>query len=624
MIPEKFFRKGHMKPLKNREECREKKNTSRRQAASTRQNEDSHGEQHESRPFDWKLVKWLLGYVTSHKLSLFWMYVLALFKVGASIAIPVLIKIGLDTYIAGRDVPGLILLSGIMVIVIGVLFGSSRGQGIILNRIGYRVLFDLRQDLFTHLQRLSFRFFDLRKTGKIITRLTNDVQVLEEIVNNGLDTLLVEILMLIAITVTMFLLDARLSLVICVTVPLFSVLVFFVRSRIIHVARGLQKRLSSVNAFINESISGIKVIRAFAREEANIGDFKSINAEYYSQAKTFYPLVAFFWQGVGIISVLGTVLVLLGGGLLLSADMISLGTIAAFLVYINRFFQPIQKLSNLLNQLSRAMASCERIFEILDTVPEIREIPHPRSDIHIQRDIAFDDVSFHYNKDEPVLCHINFKVKAGSTTALVGPTGAGKTTIINLLCRFYDPAKGRILIDGQDLRTLSLPAYRSSLAMVIQDVTVFSGSILDNIRYGKPGATREEVEACTREMGIYEMFSRLDRGLDTEIGEHGSSLSPGQKQLVALARALLREPRILILDEASAYLDSSTEQLIQNAIRRLRKNCTHFVIAHRLSTIREADTIFVIKDGQIIESGNHEQLAAADGHYADLLKSTIH
>ncbi|MBN2533108.1 MAG: ABC transporter ATP-binding protein [Spirochaetales bacterium] len=574
----------------------------------------------ESRPFDWKQVKRLVVYLKPHKRNLIIMYALALLNVGTTIAAPVLLKVGLDSYIARGDVPGLLFITGVMTVTLVAQFFSARGQGVILNKIGYDVLYNLRQDLFTHLQQLSFRFFDYRKTGKIITRLTNDVQVLEAIVRNGLDTLFVEMLMLVSIIVTMFLLDALLSLVIFITIPLFAVLVFYVRGKIIHVARGLQKRLSSVNAFINESISGIKVIRAFAREQENIDNFKAFNADYYTQAKTFYPLIAYFWQGVSVLSMLGTVLVLLGGGLLIAVDMVSLGVIAAFLVYITRFFQPMQKLSNLLNELSRAMASCERIFEIMDTVPEIRDSDNARPDIHIRGNVVFENVDFFYNEDEPVLHAINFKVNAGDTVALVGPTGAGKTTIINLLCRFYDPTGGRILVDGYDLCDLSQSAYRSALAMVVQDITVFSGSVLDNIRFGKPGATRNEVEEITREMGIHTMLSQLPKGLDTEIGERGSSLSPGQKQLVALARALLRDPRILILDEASAYLDSSTEQMVQHAMQHLRKGRTNFVIAHRLSTIRGADVIFVIDKGRIVESGNHAELVAAGGHYATLLK----
>jgi ABC-type multidrug transport system fused ATPase/permease subunit len=574
----------------------------------------------ERRPFDWNLVKRLVAYLKPYKLKLVWMYTLALFKIGATIVLPILLKIGLDTSLVQKDIPGLLVLAGGMLAVLAILYAASRGQGVILNRIGYKVLFQLRQDLFTHLQHLSFHFFDSHKTGRIITRLTNDVQVLEEIISNGLETLFVEMLMLVSIIVAMLLLDPLLSLAIMVTVPLFAVMVFYVRTKMVRVARRLQKRLSAVNAFINESISGIKVIRAFAREDANIDNFKATNAEYYNQARTFYPLVAMFWQGVGMISVLGTVLVLLGGGLLLSFNMVTLGVIAAFLVYINRFFQPMQKLSNLLNQLGRAMASCERIFEILDTRQEIRDKEDARTNLDIRGDVAFEHVFFSYHDDEPVLQGINFCVKAGSTVAIVGPTGAGKTTIVNLLCRFYDPSRGRILIDGQDLRDLSQDAYRSFLAMVIQNVTVFSGTVLENIRFGKPGAARREVEEIIREMGIESMFTRLHRGLDTEIGERGASLSPGQKQLVALARALLRDPRILILDEASAYLDSTTEQLIQDAMQHLRKNRTNFIIAHRLSTIRDADIILVVRDGRIVESGNHEELVKAGGEYAEMLK----
>ena len=575
----------------------------------------------ETRKFEWSLLKRLLAYLKPHGKSMIVMYLMALLNVGATLAIPIVLKIGIDDHVAAGNAEGLPLIAAILVGLIIVLYFSARSQGMLVMKIGYRVLYYLRRDLFTHLQSLSFRYFDSQRTGRIMSRLTNDVQVLEQLLRAGLDTILVDIVMLIGITVAMVSLDARMSVILFVTVPLFTTLVFVLRARIVRAGRRIQRKLASVNAFLNESISGIKVIRAFAREKENGENFSAVNDEYYTEARSFYPLIAFFWQGVSTLSTIGTALVLLAGGLLLSRGLVTIGIIAAFLSYINRFFQPMQKLSNMINQLSRAMASAERIFELLDTETEICDAPDAKADVTLRGAVSFREVWFAYEGDEFVLENVSFDVKPGETVAFVGATGAGKTTMINLLCRFYDPVRGRIEVDGHELRTLQQSAYRSQIALVMQDARIFSGSILENIRFGKPDATLEEVCAVAQRIGIEPMINAMPDGYDTEIGERGSSLSLGQRQLIAFARALLRDPTILVLDEASAYLDSSTEGLVQEGMRRISKDRTTFVIAHRLATIRDADRIIVVNHGRIVESGSHAELVAEDGHYAELLRN---
>ncbi|MBN1646454.1 MAG: ABC transporter ATP-binding protein [Spirochaetales bacterium] len=571
--------------------------------------------------FDWKLLGRFLGYLKGHSPQLVLMYIMTLIQVGATIAIPYIIKVGIDTYISAGNARGLIMISLVLAAVLAGLYVSARVQGKLLAAVGYTVLYRLRRDLFTKLQDLSFRFFDSHKTGQIMTRITSDVQVLEELLQGGLNTIFVDILMLAGIIVMMLVLDLRLSIVLFVTIPLFAVLVFFVRGRMMHVARGIQAKLSAVNAFLNESISGIKVIRSFAREETNAANFRKINNDYYGAARKFYPINAFFWQSVTTISNLGTALVLAGGGILLARGLVSVGVIAAFLSYITRFFQPMQKLSNLLYQMSRAMASCERVFEILDEQPEITDCGNPFKPPVIMGDVRFENIHFWYNRDEPVLKGISFSAKAGQTVAVVGSTGAGKTTLINLLCRFYDPVRGKVLIDGKDLRKYGQEAYRSHIAIVMQESIIFSGTIIDNIRYGNPTATEDEIHTVAAKMGIHEMFMSMPAGYNTLIGERGSSLSLGQKQLVAFTRALVRNPSILVLDEASAYIDTNTEALVQHAMKELSAKRTTFIIAHRLSTIRDADMILVMNEGRMIESGTHAELASANGIYSTLLKT---
>ena len=571
--------------------------------------------------FDWGIFKRFLAYLKPHGRSLAVMYVFALLNVGAFVAIPFVLRTGIDEHIAVGQIEGLPVVGALLAGLLVVMFGAARSQGVLMMKIGYRVLFALRRDLFSHLQHLSFRFYDRQKTGQIMSRLTNDVQVFEELLRAGLDTIVVDAFMLVGIAGAMIALDARLSLILAVTVPSFALIVFVLRNRLVNAGRQIQQRLSSVNAFLNESISGIRVIRAFAREEENIENFESVNEEYFQQTRRFYPLLAWFWQSVATLATFGPVLVLLVGGILLSRELVTIGVIAAFLTYINRFFQPMQKISNMLNQISRTMASGERIFEILDVEQDVKDRPGALHQVAVQGAVEFRNVWFAYDDADYVARDISFATEPGKTIAIVGPTGSGKTTIINLLCRFYDPTDGAILVDGYDIRDLAQSAYRDHIALVMQDAHVFSGTVADNIRYGKPDATREEIESVAREVGIAEVVAGLPDGYESEIGERGGSLSLGQRQLLAFARALIRNPQILILDEASSYLDSESERLVQAAAAKLCSGRTSFVIAHRLATIRDADRILVLESGRIVEDGTHSDLVSLDGRYADLLKT---
>ncbi len=573
----------------------------------------------ETAEFDWPLFKQFAAYLRPYLKQLAVMYSLAILNVVSTVLIPIALRHGIDTHIAAGDVSGLLRISALLLGLVTVLYLSARGQGLFMVRIGYRVLYELRRDLFGKLQYLSFRYFDRERAGKIMSRLTNDVQVLEELLQAGLDTIVVDAFMIVGITAAMFLLDARLALILLFTIPAFALLVFVLRTRILHAGRRIQRKLGSVNAFLNESISGIKVIRAFAREDENTAMFHEINADYVAQARRFYPLLAVFWQCVIMLATIGPAMVLAGGGILLAQGTITLGVIAAFLTYINRFFQPMQKISNMINQLSRAMASAERVFEIINQEPDIVDAPGAKRDVSIGGEVEFRNVWFAYEGEEYVARDLSFHVEPGETVAIVGPTGAGKTTIINLLCRFYDPLHGAVLVDRYDLRELAQSAYRSHLAVVMQDTRIFSGSVLDNIRFGRPEASEQEVRDVARRMSIHEMIEAMPDGYLSEIGERGSSLSLGQKQLLAFARALLRDPSILILDEASSYLDSNTEALVQKAMDELSHGRTTFVIAHRLATIRGADRIIVMEDGRIVEVGSHAELLDRDGAYAKLL-----
>ncbi|MDA3899632.1 MAG: ABC transporter ATP-binding protein [Spirochaetes bacterium] len=570
-----------------------------------------------------KLLSRLFPYIKTNSGGIAVMYFFSLANVAATIALPFLIQKGIDYGIAPKNIDYLIKISVITAVVLTLQFFSFRYQGKLMMKIGNVILYSIRRDLFNHIQRLSFRFFDKNKTGNIMTRLTVDVQVLEELLMTGLDTVLVDVIMIVGIIGAMLLLDLKLSLVLLFVLPLLVMIVFGLQSKIVRAARGIQGRLSSVNAFLNESLSGVMVTRSFAREERNIQLFENYNRSYYQNTRRFYPLHAYFWQSVIMLNTASTGLVIIGGGLLIKNGQVTLGVVAAFLTYVTQLFQPMQKISNMLNQLSRAYASCERIFAVLDEKPDIVEVDDALKDFKLTGDVSFRDVKFHYNPEEPILKGISFDAKAGETVAIVGHTGSGKSTIVHLISRFYDVTDGAVLIGSRDIRNYGIAEYRRQTAVVMQEPQIFSGSVYDNISFSVPGATHDEVISVCKVLGIHDMITGFPQGYDTPMGERGANISIGQKQLLAFARAMLRNPRILILDEASAYLDTRTETMVQAALSKIMEGRTTFVIAHRLSTIRNADTIYVLDQGNIAESGTHAQLVNRNGIYMSFLKQNL-
>lgn len=572
------------------------------------------------RPFNRELLFRLLAYLKPYKWRVAGMVAAALAAIVTALILPYLLKIGIDWYIIGRDLKGLAGLALVYAAVSVVQYLGLYFQGSLMVRIGQQAIFDLRQDLFEHLQRLSLSFFDRQKAGRIMIRVTNDVNALEELLSSGVSTAFADSFTLVGLLGVMFWIDWRLSLIIFLTLPITAWVAIFLRNRMLEVSRLIRKKLSAVNSNLNESLQGIRVTQAFTREEVNARLFENINEEHFKAAMRFVPLNAFFWPWIGFLNTVGTAAVLLVGGLLTLYGWVTLGTIAAFMNYINRFFQPIQNLSNLFNIVSTAMASCERIFELMDLQPTVADPEYPEPMGEVSGRVRFDRVDFSYNAGETILENFDLDVKAGETVAFVGPTGAGKTTIINLLCRFYDPGAGRILIDGKDLREVSQTEYRKQIAVVLQDTFIFSGTIAENIRYGKPEASQDEIEGAARVVGIHDYIMSLPKGYESQVQERGSSISVGQRQLIAFARALLRNPRILVLDEATSSIDTKTEQELQAALGRLLEGRTSFIIAHRLSTIRKADRIIVVNDGKIIETGRHEELVGKGGMYAELCR----
>jgi ABC-type multidrug transport system fused ATPase/permease subunit len=534
------------------------------------------------------------------------------------LAPPYLAKLAIDHGITDGDLRALGWIVAAFVAAALANLLTSAAQTYFTGWTGERVLADLRNTLFRHLQRLSLGFYERNRTGVIISRLTNDVEALDQLVTDGFASLVQNVLMLGGSAVILFLLDWRLALATLTVLPAIAVSTALFRSHSARAYRHVRERLANVTATLAEDIAGMRVVQSFTREHANLRRFEEINAHYREANHRTVVLNGLYFPFVDFLSSVAIAVVLGYGGYLVSGGSLTVGTLFAFIGYLSNFFDPVQQLSQLYNTFLSATAALDKIMDVLDEEPEVVDRPRARPLGPLRGDVRFEGVHFTYGKGPEVLHGIDLDVPAGTTVALVGHTGAGKSTIAKLLARFYDPLEGRITIDGVDLRDATQKSLRNQLGIVPQEGFLFAGTVRENIAFGRPEASPGDVAAAALAVGAHEFIESLEDGYETQLGERGTRLSLGQRQLVAFARALLADPRILVLDEATSSVDIGTERKIERALRRLLARRTAFIIAHRLSTIRSADLIVVLEHGRIVEQGSHDELIARAGHYTSL------
>lgn len=576
------------------------------------------GEEVEGRAFEWRILRRLLAFLKPHSGKMAIALALMLVASGLTLLTPYLIKVAIDHAIAEGDVAELHRIAAMIVVAFLGLYITTAGQRYLLSWVGQRVLATLRGDLFRHLQELSLGYHDTHIVGVTISRVMNDVGVINELLSQGLVTLIGDLLVLGGIVVVMVSMSPRLALLAFSVIPLMILATYLFARRAQVAFRETRARIAAVVGDLAEDISGMRVIQAFAQEGATHERFDEVNRANRDANIAAMSLSFVFLPSVEFLGMLATAIVLWFGGMAVARDQLTLGVVVAFLAYVSRFFQPIQELSQMYTTLQAAMAGGERVLELLDTEPDVKDKPDAIEMPPIKGHIELRHVHFAYRGDTRVLHDVNLVIEPGQTVALVGPTGAGKTSIANLIARFYDVTEGAVLIDGIDVRDVKQRSLRRQMGLVPQDPFLFSGTLADNIRFGRPDATDEEVERAARLANAHDFIVAMPDGYETEVLEGGVNLSVGQRQLICIARAVLADPRILILDEATSSVDTVTEALIQEALERLLAERTAVVIAHRLSTIRNADLICVVHGGRIVERGRHEELLALGGLYREL------
>jgi ATP-binding cassette, subfamily B, multidrug efflux pump len=570
------------------------------------------------RLYDHRVMRRLLAYVRPYR----WHFVLAVACMAvwsaAQLAGPYLLKVAIDRYILRHDGAGLAFMTSLYVLSLLVAAGVRAAQIMILSYMSQRVMFDVRMQLFAHLQTLSPAFYDRNPLGRIMSRLTSDIDALNEMLTYGLIGILADALTLIGIVVILLHMHLRLALLTLLVLPLLIGTFVVFRGPMREVYRDIRLKLGRVNADLQENLSGMRVVQLLCRESLNFEQFRRINGEHTAAQLCSIWYQALFTPVIGLITSFGIALILWRGGGWTLEGSLTLGTLTAFLTYVQRFFQPIENFSDQYTLMQSAIAAAERVFHLLDQHPEIRDIPNPIAQPTFREAVEFRHVSFAYARGDEVLHDVSFTLRKGERLALIGPTGAGKTSIVSLLCRFYEPQQGQILIDGVDIRQLSLADLRRKLALVLQDPFLFSASLQHNLTLGNPQISRETLLQAARVIGTERLIERQADGLETLILERGANLSLGEKQLLSMTRALAYNPEILILDEATSSVDAEAEALLQAGIQQLLAHRTALVIAHRLSTIREMDRILVLEHGRLIEQGSHAQLLSKGGLYAKL------
>ncbi|GAA0446924.1 MAG: ABC transporter ATP-binding protein [Bacillota bacterium] len=579
------------------------------------------------KPFNWKQMWRLLIYLKPYSRTYLPAAIIAmLVSTAVRLIVPILIgKVAIDVAID----EGNISLLTYLVIGIGILYLLSYVGNVYrikwVNILGQNVIYDIRQHLFSHVQHLSHRFFDSRSAGSILVRIMNDINSLQELFTNGIINLLMDVVTLVGIIVILFVLSPKLALAIMIILPVMFYLTTKLRRTIRRSWQSVRIQQSRMNSHLNEGLQGMRITQSFSQEKENGEYFHGVNSDNYKSWREATRKSAMFRPFVEMSNAIGTIILISYGAYLILLGVenggIEIGDFVSFAFFIGMFWDPISRLGQMYNQMLMAMAASERIFEFLDEKPNVKEAADAYGIDDMNGHIEFDKVEFSYDNDRIALHEISFEIKQGQTIALVGHTGSGKSTIANLISRFYDPTKGKVKIDGHDLKEVNLNSLRQKISVVLQDTFIFSGTIIENIRFGRPDASDEEVKEAAKVVGADDFIQRLANGYETEVEERGNILSAGERQLLSFARALLANPSILILDEATASIDTETEVKIQEALGRLLKGRTAIIIAHRLSTIREADNIFVLEQGKILESGNHSELMRKQGEYYGLVKS---